>query len=74
LPADAGETQYSNYRTPADWRKVLGEHRMANSETAWRKFRDDYLAEKHLTMRCYRFSLSELGRAGIKVPEAATSR
>jgi hypothetical protein len=61
----------SEFRSPADWRKLLKKHQRAHSETAWRTFRANFHGEPHPKSRArlIRFPLAELKRAGITVPE-----
>ncbi len=68
------EDEWSEYRRPSDWQVVLKECNLANSNTSWRTFRDEYQAQKLSSQWRYRFKLSELRRAGVKVPEATETR
>lgn len=59
----------SNPRSPADWRMILKAHGQADSESTWRRFRDNYKGEQLPNSRLWTFPLSELKQAGITVPE-----
>lgn len=63
----ADDEEWSVYRAPADWQKLMGNSGIGNSSSSWKTFKRKHKGQNHEDSgdRSVRFPLAELRRVGL---------
>ena len=67
--ADQTPPQWSAFRTPQEWRTLLGKAGKASSESTWRTYRNKYSHQMNGDKKSVRITRSLANQWGLKLPE-----